>query len=425
MDRQDRRYEEYLKILKEEMVPATGCTEPIAVAYCAATARAALGELPERVLVQVSGNMIKNAKSVVVPNTGGLKGVPAAAAAGIIGGKEACGLEVIAGLTEDEQRKIREYLERTEVTVQSLNTSRILDLMITVYGKGGHYSRVRISDAHSNIVLIETDKKTVLRKTTSGKPADLEERQTSLSLEGILDFANTVKLADVEPIIQRQIDCNLAIAREGLKGDYGASVGKIIMKTCGKRVADLARAAAAAGSDARMSGCEMPVVINSGSGNQGLAVSVPVIIYAQRQENGKERLFRALVLSNLIAIYLKTGIGRLSAYCGAVSAGAAAGAGIAYLNGGDYRVIAGTLTNALATASGMICDGAKPSCAAKIAQAVEAGILGYEMCEEGKAFLDGDGIVGHDAEQTIARVGRLAKKGMKETDREIIRMMVE
>lgn len=420
MDRTDPRYAAFTEILKQELMPAMGCTEPIAVAYCGSIARKTLGGTPERVEILVSGNIIKNVKSVIVPNTGGLKGIPAAAAAGIVAGDPELVLEVISRVTEEQQGEIAAFLEQVPISVAPLEDGDLLDIVITLY-RGESYARVRIAHSHTNIVLVEKDGEILLSHPMLREESS--EAENPLSVEAIYDFAETVQLEDVEGVLSRQIAYNTAISREGLQNPWGANIGSVILSTYGTDVKQRAKAAAAAGSDARMSGCELPVVVNSGSGNQGMTVSLPVIEYAEELGSSREKLYRALVLSNLIAIHQKKGIGCLSAYCGAISAGAAAGCGIAYLQGGDLKVINHTLVNALAIASGVVCDGAKPSCAAKIAIAVDAGIMGYEMYLQGQQFRGGEGIVSKGVENTIRNVGRLGAEGMRETDKEIIRIM--
>lgn len=425
MERTDIRYQTYLQILKEELVPAMGCTEPIAISYCAAKARAILGCLPERSLVEVSGNIIKNVKSVIVPNTNGLKGIEAAAAAGIVAGNADKILEVIADVTEGQKAEIREYLEKGVIKVKPLETDEILDIVVHVYGDG-HEVTVRIANYHTNIVLIKKDGEILYEIGTTAAAEETNQADRNLlSVADIVEFADTADISDVQEMLDRQIECNSAIAKEGLANPWGANVGKVLLKTYGNDIKVRARAVAAAGSDARMSGCEMAVIINSGSGNQGMTASLPVIEYAKELKVSKEKLYRALLVSNLITIHQKTGIGRLSAYCGAVSAGCGAGCGIAYLQGGDFRCIAHTLVNALAIVSGIVCDGAKPSCAGKIASAVDAGILGYEMYCEGQQFRGGDGILSKGVENTIQNIGRLGSVGMKETDKEIIQIMTD
>lgn len=424
MERTGNQYQTYVQILKEELVPAMGCTEPIALAYCAAKAREVLGEMPDRCVVEASGNIVKNVKSVIVPNTGGLKGIEAAAAAGAVAGDAGKVLEVISQVTQEQKDQIRDFLHTAQIQVEPLETDEILDMIVTLYC-GESYAKVRIANYHTNIVLIEKDGQVLYQVgVVAEEKAQMADRSL-LNVQDIYDFAKTADLEDVREIIGRQIEYNTAISREGLENDWGANIGSVLIKAYGDSVQVRARAAAAAGSDARMSGCELPVIINSGSGNQGMTASLPVIEYARELGASEEELYRALLLSNLITIHQKTGIGRLSAYCGAVSAGCGAGCGIAYLLGGDFKAIAHTLVNGLAIVSGIICDGAKPSCAGKIAAAVDAGILGYQMYLNGQQFRGGDGIVSKGVENTIINIGRLGKDGMKETDKEIIRIMTD
>lgn len=418
-----KKYQTYVQILKEELVPAMGCTEPIALSYCASKARDILQTKPKRCLVEVSGNIIKNVKSVIVPNTNGLKGIEAAVAAGIVAGDADKVLEVIANVKEEEIFNIKEYLSNHCIEVRPLDSEHILDIKITLYSDD-EYVLVRIIDQHTNIVLIEKNNEILFSKEDKKYNDNIVTNRCELNVADIYDFAKTVEIADIKDVIKRQINYNSAIAREGLNKNYGANIGSVLLKT-GKDIVTRAKALAAAGSDARMSGCELPVVINSGSGNQGMTVSLPIIEYAKELNVTDDELYRALVLANLIAIHQKTGIGRLSAYCGAVSAGCAAGCGIAYLYGGDYQCIAHTIVNSLAITSGIICDGAKSSCAAKIAASIDAGILGYQMYLEGQEFKDGDGIVVKGVENTIKNVARLGKIGMKETDKEIIKIMTD
>lgn len=424
MKRTDEKYQAYVKILEEELVPAMGCTEPIALAYAAAKARETLGCLPDRVEIGASGSIIKNVKSVIVPNTGHLKGIPAAAAAGIVAGDASRELEVIADVSEEETGAIAEYLKNTRITVEHIDQGITFDILVTVK-KGDSYARVRIANYHTNIVLVEKDGEKLLDLPVEGEKEEGLTDRSLLDVEDIWDFINTVEIYDIRAVISRQIEYNTAIAKEGLRGDYGANIGSVLLSAYGNDVKNRAKAMAAAGSDARMNGCELPVIINAGSGNQGMTCSLPVLEYAKELRSGEDQLYRALALSNLVAIHQKTGIGRLSAYCGAVSAGAAAGAGIAYLCGGGYEEVIHTVVNALAIVSGMVCDGAKASCAAKIASAVDAGILGYHMYLNGQQFYAGDGIVTKGIEGTITNIGRLGKEGMKETNEEIIKMMIE
>lgn len=422
MKRTDSSYINYVQILERELIPAMGCTEPIALAYAAAKAREVLGRLPDRVQVWASGSIIKNINSVIVPNTGHLKGIPAAAAAGIVAGDPAKELEVIANVSSSQLEEIRKFLDTAEFEVKAAEGEKIFDITVTVW-EGQDYAAVQIEDYHTNVVKIERSHEILWQKAVSKEGERGEPDADMLSVAGIWDFVHTVALEEVKPLLDRQITCNMTIAREGLRGDYGANIGKTLLQMDGDNVKTRAKAMAAAASDARMNGCELPVIINSGSGNQGITVSVPVIVYAQHLKVSDEQKYRALLLSNLLAIHQKTGIGRLSAYCGAICAGAAAGAGIAYLHGGTYKEICHTVVNALAVVSGMICDGAKSSCAAKIAVSVEAGIMGYFMYQQGQEFYGGDGIVAKGIENTIRNVGRLGRDGMRETNEEIIRMM--
>lgn len=423
MKKEDVKYSAYCQILKEELVPAMGCTEPIALAYAAAKAREVLGSMPDRVAIGASGSIIKNVKSVIVPNTDHLKGIPAAATAGIVAGKAEKELEVIAEVSKEDTVKMREFMETVPITVEHVDSGITFEIIVTVY-KGDSYAKVRIANYHTNIVLIEKDGEVLHSTPVAGEDESGLTDRTLLNIEDILDFANTVDVEDVREVITRQIEYNTAISQEGLRGDYGANIGSVLLETYGDSVLVRAKAAAAAGSDARMNGCELPVIINSGSGNQGMTTSLPVIEYAKELGASEEQLLRALTLSNLVTIHQKSYIGRLSAFCGAVSAGAGAGAGIAYLLDGSYDVIIHTIVNALGNVSGIVCDGAKASCAAKIASAVEAGILGYHMYKNGQQFYRDDGIVGPGVEATIQNVGRLGKLGMKQTNEEIIKIMV-
>ena len=416
-------YDSYLDILREELIPAMGCTEPIAVAYAAAIARDTLGCMPDSTELIVSGNIVKNVKSVVVPNTGGRKGLRTAVAAGLCFGKAEKELEVIADATEQDLAGLDAYLRTADITLKEADSNQPFDLAVLLH-KGIDSAYVHIVSHHTNVVCIRKNDTVILEKPFTDDTIQVPENRKLLSVEHIVEFADTVDIEDVRPILQRQIDYNLAIAQEGLKGEYGAQIGRILLLSYGNSVHNRAKAWAAAGSDARMDGCEMPVVINSGSGNQGITTSIPVIVYARECAVSEELLFRALVISNLVTIHLKTGIGSLSAYCGATSAGAGAGAGICYLYGGSYEEIAQTIVNALAINSGMICDGAKASCAAKIASAVEAGLLGMCMNMHDSQFFGGDGIVVTGVENTIKAVSSIARDGMRGTDKEVIRLMM-
>lgn len=413
---------DYISILQEELVPATGCTEPIAIAYCAATVRRLLGTLPERVEAVLSGNILKNVKSVVVPNTGGRKGIRPAIAAGMVAGNADDGLQVLAELTDEQLAQVDDFLRQVPVEITCSASPCKLDIDLTAFS-GAHSARVRITNHHTNIIYLERDGE-VLRDLPVVDSA--EEHMTDrscLNVEDIVRFADTVALDEIAPLLQRQIDCNFAIAEEGLRGGWGAQIGHILLEDYGDDIKQKAKAYAAAGSDARMSGCEMPVIILSGSGNQGITACVPVVVYARHIGATHEQLCRALLVSDLVTIHQKSGIGRLSAYCGAISAGVGAGAGICYLLGGDYSAVAHTVVNAVAILSGTICDGAKPSCAAKIAAAVDAGILGYRMYLHHREFRSGEGIVAASVDDTIANVGMLAQQGMRQTDSTILHIM--
>lgn len=424
MDCKSDCYKNFVQILKEELVPAMGCTEPIAIAYCAARARKTLGELPQRMTIEVSGNIVKNVKSVIVPNTGGLKGIKAAAAAGAVAGDPDKVLEVLSNVSEDQKIQIKKYLEEGCIQVCPASSQEVLDIVVSCKAHE-QSAKVRICRSHTNIVLIEKNGQILYEAHGSDGNAAKQADRSQLTVRNILEFADHVQTDDVQAVLDRQIACNSAISKEGLTNAYGANVGKVLLHNYGNDIKVRAKAAAAAGSDARMSGCELPVIINSGSGNQGMTASLPVIEYANELNLSHEQLLRALVVSNLVTIHLKTGIGKLSAYCGAVSAGAGAGAGIAYLLGGGYEEVAHTIVNALAITSGIVCDGAKPSCAGKIAASVEAGILGYYMYKDGQQFKDGEGIVCRGVENTIVNVSRLGAEGMRETDKEIIAIMLE
>lgn len=417
-------YFAFLQILNEELIPAMGCTEPISLAYAAAKARCILGELPDKIDVVVSGNIIKNVKSVVVPNTDGLKGIKAAVAAGIISARQDKVLEVLSDITAAQRTEIVNFLSVTPISISPATTPLNFDILLTLF-KGDSYVKLRIIDDHTNVVLVEKDGEILYTPSQNNAHVVHNNNKQLLSIENIFNFANTVEINDIRSLINKQISCNTAIAEEGLSGNYGANIGKTLISMYGNDVKIRAKAKAAAGSDARMNGCELPVVIVSGSGNQGITASVPVIEYAKEYDIDDKTLYRALVLSNLIAIHLKAGIGSLSAFCGAVCAGCASGAAIAYMLDGSLQAVSETVSNALGMVSGIVCDGAKASCAAKIASSVEAGILGYHMYLNEKKFLPGDGIIGENVESTVKNIWRLGKTGMKETDREILNIMTE
>ncbi len=416
----------YEAILMEELQPAMGCTEPIAIAYASAILRSLLDADPDRIDIGLSGNIIKNVKSVIVPATGGLHGIDAAVAAGIISGRYDKKLELLSVLDEDDRIRVRKYLQSTRMTVSELNTTCTFDLLLVGEAKG-HTARVQITGYHTNLVLAERDGINLTAEYTGGNSTSGTKNASDRSLLNVKDivaFAEEADLSRVRPYLLRQIEMNTAIAEEGLRNKYGASIGQMIWRDGNISVKDKARAYAAAGSDARMSGCELPVCIISESGNQGMTASLPVIVYARENGMSEDELLRALIVSDLITVHQKTGIGCLSAYCGAISAGCGCGAGICYLAGGRYYEIAHTVVNAVAILSGTICDGAKPSCAAKIAMAVEAGFMGFEMASTGRQFYGGDGIITKGVENTIRNIGLLARDGMGETDKEIIKIML-
>lgn len=421
-------YRDYVNILHEELVPAMGCTEPIAIAYAAAVARQTLGRPAQRMEVEASGNIIKNVKSVFVPNTGGLRGIPAAAAAGMAAGDPALELEVLSSIGEGEQAAIRQYLADTPIAVKLADSPFIFDIAIRAWA-GEDSALVRIVNYHTNIVRVERNGQVLKEVEAQAAAEEGLTDKSVLTVEGILEFAREAALADVEDAVGRQVRYNTAIAQEGLRGDYGANIGKVLLATYGDDVKIRAKAMAAAGSDARMNGCGLPVVIVSGSGNQGLTASLPVVEYAKELGADWETTLRAVLVSDLITIHLKAEIGRLSAYCGAVSAGCGSGAGIAWLYGREkepqalLKDVSHTIVNALAVDSGIVCDGAKASCAAKIASAVDAGLLGFYMYQNGQQFRGGDGIISKGVEQTIRNIGLLATQGMRETDREILDIM--
>lgn len=420
-------YRVYEDILIEELQVAMGCTEPIAIAYASAIAKNALGVAPVKVVIKLSGNIIKNVKSVIVPSTGGMHGIESAVSAGVVSGRYDLRLELLSTLTYGDIAAVEDFKNNTEIIIEELDSACNFDLLIEAQADG-HTARVRISDYHTNVVLVERDGADLTSKYRNeereiGNSLKSTDRSL-LNVKNIVEFAETADLSRIKPYIIRQVDMNMAIAREGLTNDYGATIGKILYKNGNAPIKDKLKAYASAGSDARMSGCELPVCIISGSGNQGITASVPVAVYAYENGIDEDEMIRAILVSDLITVHQKTGIGTLSAYCGAISAGCGAGAGICYLRGGRFHEIAHTLVNAVAILSGTICDGAKASCAAKIAMAVEAGYMGCEMANANKQFYGGDGIVTKGVENTIRNVGMLAREGMSGTDKEIIKIML-
>ena len=426
MNKNDPRYAAYLRILAEELVPAMGCTEPISISFCAAKARELLGALPEAVAVAASGNIIKNVKSVVVPNTGGRKGIETAAAVGVVAGDPSRELEVIASVTPEQREALGRFLETVPIQVRPADTDLVLDVTVTVRG-GGHTASVRVANQHTNIVSMVKDGETLFEAPAvgCGTAAAPSPDRALMDFDDIFDFADTVDLDDVKPMLDRQIQDNMAIAHEGMTGKYGLGIGRVIRETYDNDLLTRMRSLAAAASEARMGGCDMPVVINSGSGNQGITCSVPLIVYAREMELPESCLYRALVFSNLLTVYQKEYIGKLSAFCGAVSASCAVGAAITYIGGGDLEAIRRTIENTLANIPGIICDGAKISCAAKIAAGLDAAFLAHHLSMNGKAYAPYTGILRKSAEETISCVGMIGKEGMKETDREILQIMLQ
>lgn len=419
------KYEnEYIKILEHELIPVNGCTEPVSIAFAACLAKKYLEENPTSIEVVASRSIIKNVKAVVVPNTNGLRGVKAAVAIGIVGGDSDKHLLCISEVSKDKIQECKDLINNVPININMSESKLIFDIYIKLIGKE-NVVEVRIADNHDNVVLIKKNEQILFEKEIIGiEKVDLSDKSI-LTVENILEFVNTVDIEKVRPIIQKQIDCNMEIAKEGLKNSYGANIGKTLLSLNDNSLITKAKAYAAAGSDARMSGCNMPVVINSGSGNQGMTCTIPVVIYADELKVSHETKIRAVLLSNLLTLHVKEGIGLLSAYCGAIAAGCCAGAAIAYLYGHGIEGISETLVNSIAISSGIICDGAKSSCAAKIALAVESGIFGYHMFVNGNNFKNGEGIVNKGVETTIKNVGKLASRGMVETDKQIINIMLE
>ena len=415
-------YDNYIKILHSELIPAMGCTEPIAVAFATAKAREVLGCLPESMVARCSGNIIKNVKSVVVPNSGNERGVEAAAVLGAVAGQADLGLQVISQVTPEQIAEAKALLAKKICRCELEEGEGNLYILITVTA-GDQSAAVEIRTKHDHISKIIKNGEVLFEQPDLQVAVSGDKSQ--LNLKDIIEFADTVNLEDVQEMLEYQINCNSAISEEGLKNPWGASVGTTILDSEGTSTLQRAKAAAAAGSDARMNGCALPVVINSGSGNQGITCCMPITVYAKDLGCSHEQLLRALTLANLIAIHQKRYIGNLSAYCGAVSAGTAAACGIAYLQGADYDIIGTTIINALGTTGGIICDGAKSSCASKIAASVEAGVLGYEMARRGRRFEFGEGIVSGDYEQTIRNIGCVGREGMRGTDVTILNLMIQ
>ena len=414
--------EHYTALLQEELVPALGCTEPIAIAFAAARAREVLGCMPERLIVQCSGNIIKNVKGVIVPTTGNMKGIDTSAILGSIVGHSEKKLEVLTGATAEDIQLTKELVAKKICQVELIRDVSNLFIIVRAFA-GEHEALVEVQDGHTHITRVEKDHVPLYEEKTASAQADSSDKP-KMDLQSIFQFATEGDLESLIPTLDRQIQCNTRIAEEGLKGTYGCGVGATLVANYGNNVRTMARAMPAAGSDARMGGCVLPVVINSGSGNQGMTVSLPVITYAKELGVSQDKLYRALTLSNLTAIYIKSGIGKLSAFCGVVGAGCAAGAAVTWLRGGDYDAVCRTIINTLANTSGIVCDGAKASCAAKIASAVDAALFSGDMALSGRVFGCGEGLVAEDADATVRNIMRLGKVGMKETDIEILHMMI-
>ena len=423
MKREDAIYRQYLNILNEELRPAMGCTEPIALAYAGAVGRELLGALPQKVTAYISGLIIKNVKSVIVPNTDRLHGIAPAICVGIVAGDAQKELQVISHVTDAQRAQLREYLEQVELEIIPSESELPFDIDL-IMERGTDRSRVRITNHHTNLIYMEKNGEILRNLPAVESWEDNMTDKSCLNIEDIVAFADCLDIADIRDSVGRQIACNMALAQEGIEGDWGANIGSVLLHHQGNLLSKRAAAYAAAGSDARMSGCEKPAIILSGSGNQGITASVPVAIYAQALGKSEDEMLRAVALSDLVTVHQKTGIGRLSAYCGAISAGCGAGAGIAYLMGGKVHAVAHTVVNAIAILSGTICDGAKPSCAAKIAAAVDAGILGWDMYQDKQQFYSGDGIVTKGADNTVRNVGRLVREGMKDTNKTILDIML-
>ena len=417
-------YDSYIKILNKELIPALGCTEPIAIAYAAAKAREVLGKFPEQVVSTCSGNIVKNVKGVVVPATGGLRGIEAATLIGAVGGDPARELEVLTSVTDEDRAKVRELLEKKICHVKLSENKAKLHIIVEMTA-GADSALVEIMHTHTNIIRIEKNGQVLMQEKAGDEEDDDDENiYQLLNLDDIVTFANEVKLEDVADLLKRQVEYNSKIAEVGLTETYGANVGKTLVENYGTGFEVMARALPAAGSDARMGGCELPVVINSGSGNQGMTVSLPVVALAKEMGASEEQLLRALCVSNLTAAYEKRDIGRLSAYCGAISAGAAAGAGMMYLKGGSVSEIGNVVLCTIGNVGGVLCDGAKSSCAAKIASAVDAALLAIHLTEKQRTFGSGEGLVKDTLAETVAAISTVAREGMQVTDDVILDVMV-
>lgn len=414
-------YKEYVKILKAELVPAMGCTEPISLAYGAAYCRKVLGELPTKVIALCSGNIIKNVRCVKIPHSGGMVGIEEAVLLGAVGGDPDREMEVLTSVREVDIRTAEVLIESGACTVKLLDSPAPLHFILRMEGAGGE-AEVEICEDHTNIVRVTKNGRTLLQKSYEYK-GDAPDYST-LSLEGIKQFADTVEIADIKELLDRQIECNMKIAEAGMDGRYGIGIGTIIKESYPDSTVTEMKSLAASASEARMGGCELPVIVNSGSGNQGITASVPVIVYAKRHGLGGDATYRGLVFSNLLTIFQKMYIGKLSAFCGVVSAGCGAGAALTYMADGSLRRIRQTIENTLANVPGIICDGAKISCAAKIATSVDAAYLAHKMALRDAAYIPHTGILQATTAETISCVGAIGKDGMRETDKEILRILL-
>ena len=413
----------FLAILREELVPAMGCTEPIALAYAAARARETLGETPTRLTARCSGNMVKNVRCVQIPNSGGLIGIEAAVALGALAGDASLGMEVLEAVDDAGRSAAREMLERGGCAVSFLDSEIPLHFIIEA-ATDAHTATIEVRYAHTNLYAVTRDGE-VLSHAEDGVSGAAHTGRSELTVDRIRLFADEVPLEWIRPIIEKQIRCNMDIAYEGMAGDYGLGIGRVIRSCYADSALSRMKAYAAAASEARMEGCDMPVIINSGSGNQGIASSVPVIVYARENNIPKEKLYRALAFSALLTIHQKEYIGKLSAFCGAVSASCASAAAVTYMVGGTIRQIKDTVDNTLANIPGIICDGAKASCAAKIASSLDAAMMAHYLAMQGKCYSADTGILKAEAEDTISCVGHIGKVGMRETDKEIIKLMLQ
>lgn len=413
----------YTELLRSELIMALGCTEPISIALAAAKAREVLGSIPCKIEVMCSGNIIKNVKGVTVPNTNGMKGVEAATAIGTVAGDSCLGLEVLSKVTDEDIKAAKDLLEKDIITVSLKEGVENLDIEIVAEDDKKNTVDVEIKNKHTNIVKV-TKNDDVIHIDNCYTHTPEYENYDELSVKDIFEYANNVDLGEVKDLLEKQITLNSEISDEGLTGKWGVAMGKILIDE-DDSIRTKAKAKAAAGSDARMSGCSLPVVINAGSGNQGITCTMPLVVFANEKNYDRETLYRGLLVTNLTALHIKRFIGRLSAFCGVTSAGVAAGAGICYMETKDLDLIEKTIGNALMIASGMICDGAKPSCAAKIATAVDAGISGYYLAKNNRNFEPGDGLLKDDIEETIRSIGYVAKEGMKETDIIVLNTMIQ